>query len=94
MIKKKYKKDEKELMVELVKIERNTAVLEIKLIGTSKVKDNLLYQCKYVENGKIKEIPIIAYDVTQALAKLESLTNSGIPENVLKYMLGSERLNS
>ena len=94
MIKKKYKKDEKELMVELVKIERNTAVLEIKLIGTSKVKDNLLYQCKYVENGKIKEIPILAYDVTQALAKLESLTNSGIPENVLKYMLGSERLNS
>ena len=94
MIKKKYKKDEKELMVELVKIKRNTAVLEIKLIGTSKVKDNLLYQCKYVENGKIKEIPIIAYDVTQALAKLESLTNSGIPENVLKYMLGSERLNS
>ena len=94
MIKKKYKKDEKELMVELVKIERSTAVLEIKLIGTSKVKDNLLYQCKYVENGKIKEIPILAYDVTQALAKLESLTNSGIPENVLKYMLGSERLNS
>ena len=81
-------------MVELGKNERNTAVLEIKLIGTSKVKDNLLYQCKYVENGKIKEIPIIAYDVTQALAKLESLTNSGIPENVLKYMLGSERLNS
>ncbi len=94
MIRKKYKKEEKELLVELVTIERNTAVLEIKLIGTSKVKNNLLYQCKYVENGKVKEIPIIAYDVTQALAKLDSLTNSGIPENVLKYMLGSERLNS
>ena len=36
-------------------------------------------------------ISIIAHDVTQALAKLEPFTNSGIPEPVLRYMLGSER---
>ena len=94
MIKKKYKKEEQELVIELVKIERNTAVLEIKLVGTSKVKDNLLYECKYVDSGIIKNIPIIAHDVTQALAKLDQYVNSGIPESVLKYMLGSERLNN
>tara|TARA_B100001093_G_scaffold503400_1_gene557734 strand:+ start:596 stop:880 length:285 start_codon:yes stop_codon:yes gene_type:complete len=93
MIRKKYKKEDKELAVELSKIERKTAVLEIKLIGTSKIKDNLLYECRYVENGRIQEVPIIAYDVTQALAKLEQFTQLGIPENVLKYMLGNERLN-
>jgi hypothetical protein len=93
MIRKKYKKEDKELAVELSKIERKTAILEIKLIGISKIKDNLLYECKYIENGETREVPIIAYDVTQALAKLEQYTQLGIPESVLKYMLGNERLN-
>ena len=94
MIKKKYKKEDQELAVALLQIQRNTAILEIKLLGTSKVKDNLLYECKYIDNGTIKVVPIIAYDVTQAIAKLDQFVNSGIPENVLKIMLGSERLNS
>jgi len=93
MIRKKYKKEEQELVVELVKIQRKTAILEIRLVGTSKVKDNLLYECKYVDSGIIKNVPIIAHDVTQALAKLDQYVDSGIPENVLKIMLGSERYN-
>ena len=94
MIKKKYKKEDQELAVALLQIQRNTAILEIKLLGTSKVKDNLLYECKYIDNGTIKVVPIIAYDVTQAIAKLDQFVNSGIPENVLKIMLGNERYNS
>ena len=94
MIRKKYQKEEQELIVELVKIQRNTSILEIKLVGTSKVRDNLLYECKYIDNGVIKNIPIIAYDVTQALAKLDQYVNSGIPENILKIMLGHERYNN
>ena len=38
-----------------------------------------------------KTIPIIAIDVTQALAKLEPYVNSGVPEPTLRWMLGSER---
>jgi hypothetical protein len=93
-IRKKYKKEEKELVVELIEIQRKTAVLEIKLLGTSKIKNNLLYECKYIDNGVVKVVHIIAYDVTHALFKLEGLSGSGIPENVLKYMLGSENLNN
>ena len=55
------------------------------------IKNNLLYECKYIDNGIIKIIPIIAYDVTQAVAKLDPYINSAIPENVLKIMLGNER---
>ena len=94
MLKKKYKKEDQELVVSLLQIQRPTAILEIKLLGTSKVKDNLLYECRYVDNGTIKTVPIIAYDVTQAVAKLNQFVNSGIPENVLKIMLGNERYNS
>jgi len=94
MIKKKYKKEKKELINSLQNMGRGIAVLEIKLVGTSKVKDNLIYECAYLDKGNIKNVPIIAQDVTQALAKLEQFTHSGIPESVLQYMLGSERFSN
>tara|TARA_Y100000389_G_scaffold91905_1_gene88521 strand:+ start:651 stop:935 length:285 start_codon:yes stop_codon:yes gene_type:complete len=94
MIKKKYKKEKSELIKSIQDMGRNIAVLEIKLVGTSKVKDNLIYECTYTDKGNIKNVPIIAQDVTQALAKLEQFTHSGIPESVLQYMLGSERFSN
>jgi len=94
MIKKKYKKENSELIKSIQNMGRDIAVLEIKLVGTSKVKDNLIYECTYTDKGNIKNVPIIAQDVTQALAKLEQFTHSGIPESVLQYMLGSERFSN
>ena len=93
MIRKKYKQEDQELASSLIEINRNTVILEIKLLGLSKIKDNLLYECKYIDNGTIKVVPIIAHDVTQAIAKLDPFVNSAIPENVLKIMLGNERYN-
>ena len=94
MIKKKYKKENSELIKSLQDMGRDIAMLEIKLVGTSKVKDNLIYECIYTDKGDIKNVPVIAQDVTQALAKLEQFTHSGIPEPVLQYMLGSERFSN
>ena len=94
MIRRKYKKEDQELAISLLNIGRSTVILEIKLLGTSKVVDNLIYDCKYLDNGTIKEVSIIAHDVTQALAKLNQYVNSGIPANILKIMLGSERYNN
>ena len=94
MIKKKYKKENSELIKSIQDMGRDIAVLEIKLVGTSKVKDNLIYECTYTDKGNIKNVSIIAQDVTQALAKLEQFTHSGIPESVLQYMLGNERFSN
>ena len=94
MIKKKYKKENSELIKSIQDMGRDIAVLEIKLVGTSKVKDNLIYECIYTDKGNIKNVSIIAQDVTQALAKLEQFTHSGIPESVLQYMLGNERFSN
>lgn len=90
-IRKKYKQEDQELASSLQEININTAILEIKLLGLSKIKDNLLYECRYVDRGTIKTVPIIAQDVTQAIAKLDPYVESAIPENVLKIMLGTER---
>jgi len=93
MIRKKYKKEEQEFRESLTELGRDAVVIEIKLLGTSKVKDNLIYQCTYLDGKVEKTVSILAYDVTQALAKLNQFTNSGIPQSVLKYMLGSERFS-
>ena len=92
-IRKKYKQEDQELAASLQEININTAILEIKLLGLSKIKDNLLYECRYIDSGTIKTVPIIAQDATQAIAKLDPYVNSAIPENVLKIMLGNERYN-
>mgnify|MGYP003624715061 FL=1 len=90
-IRKKYKQEDQELAASLQELNINTAILEIKLLGLSKIKNNLLYECRYVDRGTIKTVPIIAQDVTQAIAKLDPYVDSAIPENVLKIMLGTER---
>ena len=94
MIKSKYLKEHSELIESLKDHSRLTFVIEIKLIGTSKLKDHLIYECKYLDSGILKEVPIVAIDMTQALAKLNPYVNSGIPEQTLRILLGNERFNS
>ena len=92
MLKNKYKKDNADLIDGLLKKNHSTIVLSINLIGTSKVNDNFIYECTYLDQRSVKNISIIAQDVTQALARLEPYVNLGIPEQALRVMLGNERL--
>lgn len=92
-IRRKYKKDFEELVNDLIDKNIKTSILSIEVKNVSKVKDNMIYRCIFLDNGTIKDIPIIAIDVTQALAKLKPYVDIGIPEETLKYMLGNERMN-
>ena len=93
-LRKKYKKDFEEIVSDLSSKKVTTKVLSIDLVGVSKVQDNFIYECIFLDNGNVKSVPIIGVDVTQALAKLESYVDLGIPEATLKLMLGSERFQS
>tara|TARA_R110000796_G_scaffold55483_1_gene129116 strand:+ start:405 stop:692 length:288 start_codon:yes stop_codon:yes gene_type:complete len=92
-LKKKYKREVSELVSALVKDGRTTAVLEIKVIETSKMKGYLIYECSYIDNGKIKVVNIIAVDISDALIKLEPFLNAGIPEQTADYILGGRQWN-
>tara|TARA_R110000744_G_scaffold28209_4_gene68252 strand:- start:2904 stop:3191 length:288 start_codon:yes stop_codon:yes gene_type:complete len=92
-LKKKYKREVSELVSALVKDGRTTAVLEIKVIETSKMKGYLIYECSYIDNGKIKVVNIIAVDISDALIKLEPFLNAGIPERTTDYILGNCQWN-
>ena len=93
-VKKKYQREKKEIIKSLINDGRQTAVLSIKLLETSKIKGHLIYLVNYIDNGTEKETHIIARDITDAMNKLDPLVESGIPSATMNYMLGSEIFNT
>lgn len=93
-LKKKYKREHSELITALIKEGRPTTVLEVKVIETSKMKDYLIYECSYIDNGNIKISNVIARDISDAMFKLEPLLGSGIPSSTVSYVLGNQTLNT
>jgi len=91
MLRNKYKKEKDALTHDLVNKGKSTIILSINLKGVSKITDHYIYEVRFLDKCIEKTIPIIAIDVTQALAKLEPYVNSGVPEPTLRWMLGSER---
>ena len=91
MLRIKYQQEEPDLIDELLNKGRVTAILSITLEGVSKITDHYIYKVHLLDNGTEKTIPVIAIDVTQALAKLEPHLDIGIPTTTLKWMLGTDR---
>jgi len=92
-LKSKYQRDESELIDSLIRKGKRTFITQIQLIETSKVKDHLIYDCIYVDNGTKKQINIIAVDISDAISKVEQIVDTNIPEITANVMLGSEIYN-
>ena len=74
-LKSKYKRGQSELVDTLLENGRTTAVLEVKVLETSKIKEHLIYECVYLHNSKLKTTQIIAKDITDAMSRLEPFIN-------------------
>jgi hypothetical protein len=93
-IKKKYRREQSELIETLIDNGRTTAVLEIKVLETSKIKGHLIYHCIYLHGGKIKDTQIIAKDITDAMSRLDPFLTSGTASTVVNYILSNENLTN
>jgi hypothetical protein len=91
IIKKKYKKTPGDLIQTLIKSSRKTTILSIDMVNTSKVQGCLIYDCVYLDNGIVKNISIIAEDITAAMIKLEPYIEKSIPAMTVSYLIGSEK---
>ena len=91
-LKSKYKRDKSELIEALLDNGRTTAVLEISVLTTSKIKEHLIYECTYLHNSKIKTTQIIAKDITDAMNRLEPFIQSGASSTVINYVLNNENI--
>lgn len=89
MLKKKYHRNKDELITSLNDIDRQTVVLSIEVIETSKIRDYLIYECDYLDNGVQKKVNIIAKDITEAMQKLEPYVGKGIPDTTANLILGN-----
>lgn len=90
-IRDKYKKKDGEYIKELKSLYKPAIIISIENVGRSKIKDHFIYDVYFLDNSKERNVPVIAQDVSQALAKLESYVSLGIPNEVLKFLLGNER---
>ncbi len=91
-LKSKYKRNQSELIEKLLESGRTTAVLEVKVLGTSKIKEHLIYECVYLHGSKLKSTQIIAKDITDAMARLEPFINAGVSSSVVNYILNNKNL--
>ncbi len=91
-IKQKYKREQSELIETLISDGREIAVLEIRVLETSKIKGHLIYHCIYLHGGKVKDTQIIAKDITDAMNRLDPYLTSGTTSTVVNYILGNEAL--
>ena len=91
-LKSKYKRDKAELIETLLDNGRTTAVLEINVLTTSKIKEHLIYECVYLHNSKIKTTQIIAKDITDAMSRLDPFIKSGASTSVINYVLNNENI--
>ncbi len=94
ILKKKYKRDDSELIQSVIDSGLKTFITKIKMIETSKVKGYQIYECDYIDNGISRNINIIGVDISDAVTKLEGLVGRGIPEQTANYLLSSKTLNS
>ncbi len=92
-LKSKYQREEFELINSLIRKGKRTFITQIQLIETSKIKDHLIYDCIYIDNGVKKQVNIIARDISDAVSKVENIVDTNIPEMTANVMLGSETLN-
>jgi len=91
-LKSKYKRDKSELIETLLDNGRTTAVLEINVLTTSKIKEHLIYECVYLHNSKLKTTQIIAKDITDAMSRLDPFIKSGASTSVINYVLNNENI--
>ncbi len=93
-LKLKYKRDSSELIQSVIDSGVRTFITKIKMIETSKIKGYQIYECDYVDNGAIRNVNIIAMDITDAVSRLSGLLEKGIPSQTANYLLSSKTLNN
>ena len=86
-LKSKYQRDEKEIIKSMKKSGVQTFITQITMIETSKIKGYQIYDCTYVDQGKTRNVQMIAQDITDAVNKIESIVGAGIPQQTANIML-------
>lgn len=90
MLRSKYKKEKQNLLKEILDKGSKTLMLSITLKGTSKVKDHFIYECVYLDEGKEKQLAVIAENMIKAVDKIRPLVNKNISDHKAQFIVGAD----
>ena len=89
MLRKKYKKDRKTLAKDITETGCNSIILNIELKAISKIKDHFIYDVTYLDNGVVKNMPVITTNILGILETIKPYINTGLTEQQISFEIGS-----
>ena len=87
-LRKKYKKCKEDVVDAVIESGTETCCLKIELTAVSKIKGYFIYEVCYLDNGKTKNVPVVARNIIDIVEKLEPYINKGIPEQTVSFAIG------
>ncbi len=67
-----------------------TCILKIELVATSKIENHFIYDVCYLDQGEIKNTPIVGKNITNIINIISPYINTGTTEQWVQLQLGSE----
>ena len=89
-LRKKYKQCKEYVVNDVISEGVQTCILKIDLKSVSKIKDHFIYEVCYLDEGELKNVPIVATSKLGVTKSIEPYINKGISEQQTEFLLGSE----
>ena len=89
-LRKKYKQCKQDVVNDVISEGVQTCILKIDLKSVSKIKDHFIYEVCYLDEGELKNVPIVATSILGVTKSIEPYINKGISEQQTEFLLGSE----
>ena len=89
-LRKKYKQCKEDVVNDVISEGVQTCILKIDLKSVSKIKDHFIYEVCYLDEGELKNVPIVATSILGVTKSIEPFINKGISEQQTEFLLGSE----
>ena len=89
MLRKKYKKDRETLAKDITETGCKSIILNIELKAISKIKDHFIYDVTYLDNGVVKNMPVITTNILGILETIKPYINTGLTEQQISFEIGS-----
>ena len=89
-LRKKYKRCKEDIINDVKQSGVETCILKIDLKAISKIKNHFIYEVCYLDNGELKQVPIISDSILGVIKTIEPYVNKGISEHQTEFLVGTE----
>ncbi len=88
MLRKKYRKNKETLAKDITETGCKSIILNIELKAISKIKEHFIYDVTYLDNGVVKNMPVITKNILGILETIKPYINTGLTEQQISFEIG------